>query len=50
MSETMQIVLLLSLCGTLTAMGLAALRRLLKGKLPHGLFYYLWLLVLLRLM
>lgn len=48
MSETMQIVLLLSLCGTLTAMGLAALRRLLKGKLPHGLFYYLWLLVLLR--
>ena len=48
MSETMQIVLLLSLCGTLTAMGLAVLRRLLKGKLPHGLFYYLWLLVLLR--
>ena len=50
MPDIMRTVLLLSLCGTALAVLLAVLRRLLKNRLPHGLFYYLWLLVLLRLL
>ena len=50
MSDLMKIVLMLSLSGTALAAFLALLRRGLKNRLPHGLFYYLWLLVLLRLM
>ena len=50
MSDLMKIVLMLSLSGTALAAFLALLRRALKNRLPHGLFYYLWLLVLLRLM
>ena len=50
MSDLMKIVLALSLSGTALAAFLALLRRGLKNRLPHGLFYYLWLLVLLRLM
>ena len=49
MSDLMKIVLMLSLSGTALAAFLALLRRGLKNRLPHGLFYYLWLLVLLRL-
>lgn len=50
MSDLMKIVLVLSLSGTALAAFLALLRRVLKNRLPHGLFYYLWLLVLLRLL
>lgn len=50
MTQLMKTVLILSLSGTLLAAGVALLRRALKNRLPHGLFYYLWLLVLLRLM
>ena len=50
MPDIMRTVLLLSLCGTALAAFLALLRRVLKNRLPHGLFYYLWLLVLLRLL
>lgn len=50
MPDIMRTLLLLSLCGTALAVLLAVLRRLLKNRLPHGLFYYLWLLVLLRLL
>lgn len=49
MSEVMKIILALSLSGTVLAGALALVRRLLKNKLPQALFYYLWLLVLLRL-
>ena len=49
MSDVMKIVLALSLSGTVLAGALALVRRLLKNKLPQALFYYLWLLVLLRL-
>ncbi len=49
MSDLMKIVLVLSVSGTALAAVLALLRRALKNRLPHGLFYYLWLLVLLRL-
>ena len=49
MPDIMRTVLLLSLCGTALAVLLAVLRRLLKNRLPKALFYYLWLLVLLRL-
>lgn len=50
MPDIMRTVLLLSLCGTALAVLLAVLRRLLKNRLPKALFYYLWLLVLLRLL
>lgn len=49
MSDVMKIILALSLSGTVLAGALALVRRLLKNKLPQALFYYLWLLVLLRL-
>ena len=49
MTDLMKIVLALSLSGTVLAGALALVRRLLKNKLPQALFYYLWLLVLLRL-
>lgn len=49
MSDLMKIVLVLSASGTALAAALALLRRLLKNRLPQALFYYLWLLVLLRL-
>jgi len=49
MSDLMKSVLVLSLSGTALAAFLALLRQALKNRLPHGLFYYLWLLVLLRL-
>lgn len=49
MSEVMKIVLALTISGTVLAGALALLRRLLKNKLPQAVFYYLWLLVLLRL-
>ena len=49
MTDLMKIVLLLSVSGTALAAALALLRRILKEKLPKAVFYYLWLLVLLRL-
>lgn len=49
MTDLMRIVLILSASGTVLALALAALRRLLRNKLPKAVFYYLWLLVLLRL-
>lgn len=39
----------LSLLGSALGMLLLLLRRLLGGRVAHGVFYYLWLLVLLRL-
>lgn len=49
MTDLMKTILALTVSGTALAGGLALLRRLLKNKLPQWLFYYLWLLVLLRL-
>ena len=49
MTDLMKTILALTVSGTVLAGGLALLRRLLKNKLPQWLFYYLWLLVLLRL-
>lgn len=49
MTDLMRIVLILSASGTALALALAALRRLLRNRLPKAVFYYLWLLVLLRL-
>lgn len=49
MSDLMKILLVLSASGTVLAAVMAGLRRVLKEKLPKALFYYLWLLVLLRL-
>jgi len=49
MTDLMKIVLELSLSGTVLAGALALTRRLLKNKLPQTLFYYLWVLVLVRL-
>jgi len=49
MTDLMKIVLALTASGTVLAAALALLRRILKEKLPKAVFYYLWLLVLLRL-
>lgn len=49
MTDLMKIVLALTVSGTALAAALALLRRILKEKLPKAVFYYLWLLVLLRL-
>ena len=49
MTDLMKTILALTVSGTALAGGVALLRRLLKNKLPQWLFYYLWLLVLLRL-
>lgn len=49
MTDLMKSVLALTVSGTALAAALALLRRILKEKLPKAVFYYLWLLVLLRL-
>lgn len=49
MTDLMRTVLILSASGTALALVLAALRRLLRNRLPKAVLYYLWLLVLLRL-
>lgn len=49
MTDLMKIVLALTVSGTALAAVLALLRRILKDKLPKTVVYYLWLLVLLRL-
>lgn len=49
MTDLMKIVLALTVSGTALAAVLALLRRVLRDRLPKAVFYYLWLLVLLRL-
>ena len=49
MTDLMKIVLALTVSGTALAAALALLRRVLRDRLPKAVFYYLWLLVLLRL-
>ncbi len=49
MTDLMKSVLALTVSGTALAAVLALLRRVLKDKLPKTVVYYLWLLVLLRL-
>lgn len=49
MDKALHILMLLSLGGTAMALVLMLMRRVMKGRLPSTVYYYAWLLVLLRL-
>ncbi len=49
MNDLLRELLTMSLGGSLAALLLLGLRALLRRRMPHRVFYYLWLLVLLRL-